>query len=163
MNKKPETVFEPFAAGDLARLKLRSEQGLEQDLLGGRGDAIGSALQETGLGWTARVDGQVVACAGFLVQWPGRATAWALIGDVPWRAWPAITAKVAAEISAMEAGGFWRIEATVRTGFPAGMRWLKALGFKRRCFLRAYDPARGHAWLFERVTDRAQSHTEAAA
>jgi hypothetical protein len=161
MNRRPAIDFEPFLAGDLGGLQLRREQGLERDLLPHH--SVGEALQATGLGWTARVDGQVAACAGFLVQWPGRATAWALIGEIDnWRAWPAITRKVAAELDALEARGFWRIEATVRIGFAAGTRWLKALGFERRCLLPAYDPAGNDVWLFDRINYGALPKAEAA-
>jgi len=112
---------------------------------------IHGALAASGLNWTA-VDGhRVIMSAGIVPVWPGRALAWAMVGAVPRRRWPAITARVGQAIEEGHAAGYRRIEATVLHGFTAGHRWLQRLGFELRCFLPAYDTEGRDHWLYDRV------------
>jgi hypothetical protein len=115
--------------------------------------AIGeaTALQRSGLNWTAVEGHQVIMSAGIVPSWPGRAQAWAYVGEVPRRRWPAITARVMRAIEDTHAAGYRRIEATVRDGFDAGHRWLQILGFERRCLLPVYDHEGYDHWLYDRV------------
>lgn len=46
-----------------------------------------------------------------------------------------------------------RIEASVRVGYEAGVRWIEALGFEREGLMRNYGPgAKGDFWLYARIT-----------
>lgn len=102
--------------------------------------------------WTGFVEGRVVGCAGLVPQWPGRAQAWLLVGPaLPRRAWPAITAKVAAILDAGHAAGFRRIEATVVDGFAPGHRWIRRLGFRAEGLMRGYGPDGRDHWLYARL------------
>ena len=87
--------------------------------------------------WTAVVDGDPVACAGTLQQWPGRHLAWAYItrGTLPLMSW------ITDEVQRNLAGVKGRIELTVRKDFPVGQRWARTLGFEVETpLLRAFGP-----------------------
>lgn len=87
--------------------------------------------------WTGIVDGAVMVCAGTMEQWPGRHTAWAYVarGTLPHLPW--ITAETKKVLEKVKG----RIEFTVRSDFPAGLRWAKGLGFEIETpRLRAFGP-----------------------
>lgn len=93
---------------------------------------------ERGDSWTGVVDGDIVACAGTVQQWPGRYVAWAYLGlnSGPHMRW--ITRETDKHLSKMKG----RIELTVREDFDAGHRWAKLLGFEVETpRLRRYGPA----------------------
>jgi RimJ/RimL family protein N-acetyltransferase len=91
---------------------------------------IGQKYAEGGLGLTVRVDGVIVACMGVVRLWPG-------VGEV----WCFVTAEArkhrktlcSAALWGVERGieqlGLHRVQAHVRMDFPAGLRWIKYLGF----------------------------------
>lgn len=142
-------TFRTFEAADLERLALQAAQ---QDLrawlsVPGRGAELAAA----GPAWTGEIAGAVVGCAGFRLIWPGRATAWALIGRIPPAEWVRVTAKVRAELAAAHAAGHRRIEATVTTGFGPGCRWVRILGFEVEGIARAYDPSGNDHFLYARI------------
>lgn len=88
--------------------------------------------------WTGVVDGEPIACAGTVFQWPGRYTAWAYMGrnTGPHMRW--ITREVLKNLSKFTQ---CRIELTVRADFPAGQRWARMLGFEVETpLLKAFGP-----------------------
>lgn len=92
---------------------------------------------ERGNSWTGVVDGDPIAVAGTVQQWPGRHTAWAYIGEDtgPHMLW--ITRETRKRLGDVKG----RIELTVRMDFLAGHRWAEMLGFAVECpCLRAYGP-----------------------
>lgn len=87
--------------------------------------------------WTAVVDGSIVACAGTIVMWPGRHSAWAFMTAATAKHMRFITSAVLKNIEGLKG----RIEMTVQADFPAGHRWAKILGFRVEApLLRAYGP-----------------------
>jgi hypothetical protein len=76
--------------------------------------------------WTAVVDGDPVAVAGTMQQWPGRHTSWAYLGDDigPHMHW--ITRETRKHLADVKG----RIELTVREDFKAGHQWARMLDFK---------------------------------
>jgi hypothetical protein len=76
--------------------------------------------------WVAVVDGDPIACAGVMTQWPGRHSAWAYMSAKtgPHMRW--LTREVEARLPLYKG----RIDMTVRRDFPAGLRWAKILGFE---------------------------------
>ncbi len=76
--------------------------------------------------WTGVLDGNPIACAGTIQQWPGRHQAWAYLGknSGPHMVW--ITKQVLAHVERVKG----RVEFTVRSDFPIGQRWAKLLGFR---------------------------------
>lgn len=88
--------------------------------------------------WTGVVDGEPVACAGTVMQWPGRHTAWAYMckGSGPHMRW--ITQEVLKRIVDIKG----RIELDVLANFKAGHRWARTLGFRVEApLMKAYGPA----------------------
>lgn len=75
--------------------------------------------------YTGMVDGEVIACAGVVQQWPGRHTCWALLGPSAPQHIRWITREVRKVLDAVSG----RIELTVRCDFPAGQKWAELLGF----------------------------------
>lgn len=99
--------------------------------------AIASQL-EVENSWTAVVDGDPVVCAGTLQQWPGRYIAWAYMAQDsgPHMLW--LTREAKKGLSKLKG----RVELTVRSDFPAGIKWAEMLGFKVETpLLKAYGPS----------------------
>lgn len=85
------------------------------------------AHEMAGVGRSILADGELVACAVLAPLGDGRGVLWALVGA---KAGPyMLRAKRIAE-QMMRESGLRRIEAVVLTGFSAGHRWLKMLGFE---------------------------------
>ena len=76
--------------------------------------------------WTAVADGDPIAVAGTVMQWPGRHLAWAYLGEGtgPHMTW--LTLATERNLSKLKG----RIEATVRVEFEAGHRWMRLLKFQ---------------------------------
>ncbi|MBU7436518.1 hypothetical protein [Paraburkholderia fungorum] len=99
--------------------------------------------------FTGFIDGRVVGCAGFIVQWPGRATCWAMVSHtVTKREWVEINRAVQ---RAIDLRPEHRLEATCDSDFPGGHTWLRHLGFVREGRLVAYTPDRRDNDLYARV------------
>lgn len=100
--------------------------------------------------WTAVADGLPIASAGLVDVWPGRAYAWALLGeDVgPW-----FVSVHRAVLKALARSPARRIEMAVDADFEAGARWAEMLGFKRETPepMQAYLPNGRPAYLYARV------------
>lgn len=77
--------------------------------------------------YSIQKNGRVLACAGVIEYWPGRAEAWAMMGNSSRKDFLAIhnAAKRFFEVCPIR-----RIEAIVELGFEEGHRWAKALGFE---------------------------------
>lgn len=75
--------------------------------------------------WTAVVDGDVIACAGTMQDWPGRHRAWAFMTYATKDHMLWLTRSVREKISELKG----RIEFTVRADFAAGHRWAHLLEF----------------------------------
>lgn len=87
--------------------------------------------------WTGVEDGDPVVCAGTILQWPGRHTAWAYLNPATGPAMMRATREVGRKILNVKG----RIEFTVRCDFENGHRWAKLLGFEVETpLLKAYGP-----------------------
>lgn len=102
----------------------------------------GQKLLDAGPCWTAAQDGQVLACAGLVLHWPGRAGAWCLIGaDFPRASWLWLHRQVREGLArSTDDLGLRRIEAEARSQWPQGARWLRMLGFTREGTMSAFGP-----------------------
>lgn len=102
----------------------------------------GPAMLAAGPCWTALHDGTVLACAGLVLHWRGRAGTWCMISaDMPRRAWPWLHKQIARRLpDAMRQLALRRVEAEALTGWQPGQRWLHLLGFQPE----GTAPAFGH-------------------
>lgn len=103
-----------------------------------------------GPAFTALHGDQVLACAGTVEIWPGRAMAWALLSELAGRHLLALHRAVAGFL--MQAP-YRRIEATVDDGFEPGHRWLRLLGFtcETPAGMPGFTPQGRGAFLYARV------------
>lgn len=142
-------TFVPFAPDHLDHLTLQAAQRcFERELAN---QEYRRALVVPDFSWTGIIGGRVVGCAGLVPQWPGRAIAWALLGEIPRPAWPAVHKKVLAVLAAAERRGFFRIETHVDPQFPQAMRWVAMLGFRPEGLNRAYTPDRRDLLMTARI------------
>jgi hypothetical protein len=134
--------IEPFSPEHLARFVPRPDQKGDAERLHGRT----GAAAELGPAFTAYdEEDNVIGCAGLAENSPDYATAWALFAD---GVRPALWARLAGAIqSVLSASGYRRIDTLVRADFPAGHRFVEALGFEREMvlFVRRDQP------LFDRM------------
>lgn len=133
----------PLEPSHLQAIRVQPAQAAEY----AHADALASP---TGMGWTALVDGEPVACAGLVEVWEGRAYAWAILSD---NAGPYMLPLTREIRSKLDAAPFRRIEMAVDADFDAGARWAEMLGF--RCEtpapMAAYLPNGRAAYLYARV------------
>ena len=104
-------------------------------------------------GFSVILDGKLVCCAGVIKQREGVGLAWALypadIGKYH------IDPRMARDIlnGLIEENGYWRVEATVRCDFPAGISYLRWMGFEQEGRLRCHEPDRTDSFLYAIIRD----------
>jgi ribosomal protein S18 acetylase RimI-like enzyme len=141
-------MIAPFHPDHLASMLLQPAQAGVQPLLGD--PAYGASLAQAGPCYSAVVDGVVIACAGLIPQWQGRAVAWALISNA---AGPHFLGVHRAVRRALQVHDFRRVETGVVVDFEEGHRWAKMLGFEREGRMRAYTPDGRDCDLYARVRE----------
>jgi len=139
-------IVRPWVKGDSARVLLQPAQQYTADIADVTSDL--TDLSNLGLAWTGEHAGQVIACGGLLPHWPGRATAWMLIGQSAGPHFAAIHKHVARGLLTHP---YRRVEAHVDVGFTAGIRWMKMLGFEMEAYKRAYRPDGADMLEFVRI------------
>lgn len=114
----------PFRAEHLGTITPQPEQAAE---LAALTPEQARASELAGEGWSVLVDGKAVACAVLVPASDNRATVWAFIGV---DAGPYMRRIFRVATAMFDHSGFRRIEAVVATGFAAGVRWMRLLGFE---------------------------------
>lgn len=101
---------------------------------------------------SAFLDGRILGMAGVLPYWHGRGEATLVATQpIPLKAWPAITERARVLLDRAAELGTWRIEASVRADFLAGLRWAKRIGLEVNGLDRAYFPDGGDAVQYLRL------------
>lgn len=139
----------PFLPEHALAVRLQPMQAAEGPPVSQKeAEALANGPAYTALG----EDGAVLAAAGLLPQWPGRACAWAMIAHNAGPHFVRITREVR---RALEACEFRRIEITVDAHFAAAVRWAEVLGFRRETPepMAAYCPNGSPAYLYALVKD----------
>lgn len=139
-------IVRPWVKGDSARVLLQPAQRYTSDIADITSDL--TDLSNLGLAWTGTDGDQVVACGGLLPHWPGRASAWMLIGESAGPHFGVIHRHVH---RFLVRSPYTRIEAHVDVGFQAGIRWMKMLGFEMEAYKRAYRPDGADMLEFVRI------------
>lgn len=122
----------PFRAVHFNELILQSAQEHCEGLLT---PEKGLEVEASGVAFTAVGDGKVIACAGIITFWPGRAQAWALMSK---DAGPYAVKGVAAMRRFLELHKVRRMEMTVAHNFDEGHRLAHLLGFKWESYMPCY-------------------------
>lgn len=130
-----------FIPDDLAQLRAR---GGKLPDLPGLADELAQAES-----WSGVVGGQVLAAAGLIRVWEGRATAWACFTcDIPGAAWPRM---ILFARQVLRQAPYRRIEAQVHAGFYPGHRLMRLLGFQIEGPAWAFNPDGSDAYHFARI------------
>lgn len=95
------------------------------------------STEKSPFSFTATSKDRVIACAGLVEYWPGRAEAWAVLSPDCKREFLSLHGAVR---EFLDSAPVRRIEAAVKIGFYPGHRWVRALGFQleaplMKCFL----------------------------
>lgn len=142
--------FVPYQPSHLAQVRTQPAQEAWRAYL--IRDGFAESLAIPGMTWTGLVDDVPVGCAGFSPQWEGRVVAWALFGDIPKTAWPAIVKKIRHEFRAtLQSHGRHRVEMTVPSNFGPGCRLALMLGFAVEGLMKSYGPDGSDHLLYAQV------------
>lgn len=123
----------PFEPWHLHWLTLQPTQAHLTELLT---DAHGEAIQKAGPCYSAFVGYDVIACAGIIQMWPGRAQVWSLLSDKL----PLYARDIHRAVkNYLLAYRVRRLECIVDPRHEAAVRWAEHLGFVKEGVMRAYD------------------------
>lgn len=129
----PHVDIVPFEPWHLHGLRLQRSQESLMPLLT---DEHGQAIQQAGPCFSAFVGYDVIACAGIIQLWPGRAQVWSLLSDQLPTYYRTIHRAVKRYVRAYRVR---RLECLVDPRHPDAVRWAVHLGFHYEATLRAYD------------------------
>jgi hypothetical protein len=114
----------------------------------GKSIEYGEALQRGGPAYSAFVEDAVIACAGVVLQWEGRAVAWSLLSlSMP----TALTAVFKHTKRFLNQYAARRVECTVDPRSAQAKNWATHLGFRYEGLMRAYTPQGDDMELWARV------------
>jgi hypothetical protein len=139
----------PFIASHAASIVLQPMQRFGPVI----SDADARTLEAVGPCYSALGDdGRVLACAGLIPQWEGRALAWGMVAHDAGPHLVRITREVRRFLASC---GYARVEAAVDALFPAAIRWIEMLGFERETPepMRNFAPSGRPAYLYARLSD----------
>lgn len=139
-------IVRPWQLGDTQRLQVQKAQAYMHDIAPMEMDL--TPLADAGMAFTGEVDGEPIVMAGLVHEWPGRATAWSVVGE---KAGPHFIAIHRAVHDFLVRAPYRRIEAHVDVGFEAGIKWMKMLGFEIEAYKRAWRPDGADVLAFVRI------------
>jgi hypothetical protein len=97
----------------------------------------GHSLAVAGPCYSAFVGSQVIACAGVVEFWTGRAQVWSLLSDQ----FPAYRKSVHRAVKTFLAGyRVRRLECVIATDSPRALNWAQHLGFRVEHRMAQYNP-----------------------
>jgi hypothetical protein len=141
---RPVDIVE-FEAWHLNELTVQASQSPTWIPLGSE---YGRALKAGGPCFSAFVGMEVIACAGVVKCWEGRAMAWALLSD----AMPQYKKAVHKAVKNFLKGyRIRRLECTVDPRNPKTRAWAERLGFSYEGTLEAYTPLGDNQILMVRI------------
>ena len=144
---RPMPSLRPFRPSDAEVLVNRDgARGLAQTVI---------TQAQSGLAYTADVQGHPIGCGGVLRPWPGIVMCWMLLGEDVCR-YPVWVMRVVRHLlrDVERTSGPVRFEAMALVESPRNQRWLEALGFtvEQHGIARAYLPGQIPIVRYERIT-----------
>jgi hypothetical protein len=129
--------FEPWHA---AKIRLRDFDARCFAGIGHSPAAMGRFWEAYGPGFTGLLpDGEVAACGGVAIQWPGFGVGWAITSDLVDDYMLTFHKTFKRMIAHIERSrGLVRIQTTVHADHLVSRRWLKRLGFETEGLMRRY-------------------------
>lgn len=122
----------PFQAWHLEFFRFRPEQhAVGVDLT----PAYAVALEQAGNGFSAWAGSEIVAVAGVVHFWEGRAQVWGMFSDLMPRYGALVHRRV---LRYIQQHPVRRLECVVDPGFPKSIEWAERLGFELERPMRAY-------------------------
>ena len=139
-------IVVPYQPHHLESLLLQPNQAYMRSLM--TNPEYQKSLDITGKAFTA-IDGEtVLACAGIVPFWEGRAEAWAIMSHDLKRHFLLIHR---ATERFLDACGFPRVEANVDANFGCAQRWMDMLGFVSEGLMHKYTPDGRDCTRFARI------------
>lgn len=131
---RPTLTVVPFEPWHLLWMTLQpSQQILATTLTVEHGES----LRQAGPCYTGLAGATVVACAGIMEFWPGRAQAWALLSEE----FPSYIKDIHRAVRAfLETYTVARLECVVDPQYPETLRWAEHLGFTHETSMPNYTP-----------------------
>jgi len=131
---------EVYTPDHAAAIRLREADQAFVDGLGPMAIPIAMGLARHP-GITLLADGQVVACGGVVIIWPGVGEAWMRTSHLLGR-YPVATLRLTrqfldASVSSLK---LRRLQCTVRCGYAPAIKWAERLGFASEGVLRGFGP-----------------------
>lgn len=139
----------PYKAEHLEAMMLQPAQENVRRYFGN--PEYGRMLDFPGHAFTAMEGDKVIAMAGVLPRWEGRAEAWALLSGDLKRHFVRIHRAI---LRYLETSDIRRIETAVDANFKAGIVWAEMLGFKNEGLMPGYTPEGRDCYRFARVKER---------
>ena len=139
----------PYKAEHLEAMMLQPAQENVRRYFGN--PEYGRMLDFPGHSFTAMEGDKVIAMAGVLPRWEGRAEAWALLSGDLKRHFVRIHRAI---LRYLETSDIRRIETAVDANFKAGIVWAEMLGFKNEGLMPGYTPEGRDCYRFARVKER---------
>ncbi len=136
-----EIVIDGYTKGDVHLLNVRD------------GDGFGVPPEdESGFGWTMKLDGKPIGCGGFQGIGQGIGVVWVMLSDEVRGHGLKLCrfARMATDI-AFEEMGWHRIQAAVRCDMPEYQRWAELMGFECEGRLRKAAPDKTDLYLYAKV------------
>lgn len=138
-----------FSRADIAAMRCRPWQEPMRAAMLAQIDAL-AASAGAGEAWTALDDGVPVLCIGYAIVWSGRATGWAVCGDMPARLLRPAVREIRRMIPLiMHRHRLHRLDSPVATGNSAALRFAEALGLRPGALLDRYAPDGSACLLYE--------------
>ena len=142
----------PFRPSDLLEMADRENQNVDEAI------RMARVIFEASTGFTARLNGRVIGCAGMFVQWKGVGHAWVVISSemvstMHYKKWfHGCVRNLLRHVCA--ANDLRRVEAVVRADSERNIRWVEALGFSRETPhpMKHYRPD-GDYYLYSLIGD----------
>lgn len=139
--------IETFRPEHLLTLRLQATQATAQALMTlDHGRQIAAC---PGLAQSAMLGDEPIASAGIIQLWPGRAYAWAYIGEKAARHWKTVHRAV---VEALDGARWRRIEMAVDVRDPGAKRWAAHLGFDFEGVARKWTTDGRDVEIWARVT-----------
>lgn len=119
----------PYVPEDYAKIRNGGED--PQSLAGMGEEALSRTYALQGPAYSLWVDGNLVACGGIVVLWPGMGEAWCLVSERV-KFHPLIFHKSAMKMidEMAKERKLVRVQANVQKDFKTGNSWIQAIGFK---------------------------------
>jgi hypothetical protein len=141
-------TIEPLIADHVMNVLLQPSQACFASSIDAE---YANRLVVSGPAFSAIHNGEVLACAGLIPQWEGRAIAWALVAA---EAGPHFVRIHKAVKRFLELQKIRRIETWVYPTFEPAHRWMRLLGFKLEGRMTAYGPDGSDGDLYARLWDK---------